>query len=102
MVGALNSLRKLGRMVMVGMPAGDHVSMRLPMDAVYSGQLAFFGTRGMPAWRYPSLLSLIEGGLVDLSPLVTRQIRLSDATRELAAFDAPAPPGVAVITDFTT
>ncbi|MDQ2088465.1 zinc-dependent alcohol dehydrogenase family protein [Marimonas arenosa] len=101
-VGALNSLRKLGRMVMVGMPAGDHVSMRLPMDAVYSGQLAFFGTRGMPAWRYPSLLSLIEGGLVDLSPLVTRQIRLSDATRELAAFDAPAPPGVAVITDFTT
>ncbi len=100
-VGALKSLRKLGRMVMVGMPAGEHVNMLLPMDAVYSGQLAFFGTRGMPAWRYPSLLSLIEGGQVDLSPLVTRHIKLSEASAELAAFDAPAPPGVAVITDFT-
>ena len=99
-VAALKSLRKLGRMVMVGMPAGEHVQMLLPMDAVYSGQLAFYGTRGMPAWRYPSLLSLIEGGQVDLSPLVTRHIRLSEATGELAAFDAPAPPGVAVITDF--
>ncbi|WP_137700333.1 zinc-dependent alcohol dehydrogenase family protein [Marimonas lutisalis] len=101
-VGAVKSLRKLGRMVMVGMPAGEHVTMQLPMDAVYSGQLAIFGTRGMPAWRYPSLLSLIEGGQVDLSPLVTRHIRLSEATGELAAFDAPAPPGVAVITDFTS
>ena len=100
-VGAMKCLRKLGRMVMVGMPAGDHVTMHLPMDAVYSGQLAFFGTRGMPAWRYPSLLSLIEGEQVDLSPLVTRHIKLSEATVELQAFDAPAPPGVAVITDFT-
>lgn len=99
-VGALQSLKKLGRMVMVGMPAGEHVKMHLPMDVVYSGQLAIFGTRGMPAWRYPSLLSLIEGGQVDLSPLVTRQIKLSEASAELAAFDAPAPPGVAVITDF--
>ncbi|MDU8926829.1 alcohol dehydrogenase catalytic domain-containing protein [Alisedimentitalea sp. MJ-SS2] len=100
-LGALECLRKLGRMVMVGMPAGDHATMQLPMDVVYSGQLAFYGTRGMPAWRYPSLLSLIEGGQVDLSPLVTRHIRLSEATVELQAFDAPAPPGVAVITDFT-
>ena len=100
-VGAMRSLRKLGRMVMVGMPAGEHVNMCLPMDVVYSGQLAFYGTRGMPAWRYPSLLNLIEAGQVDLSPLVTRHIRLSEASAELAAFDAPATPGVAVITDFS-
>lgn len=97
---AILSLRKLGRMVQIGMPAGPHVEMRLPMDAVYSGQLAIYGTRGMPAWRYPSLLSLIEGGQVDLTPLITRRIALSDVTRELAAFDAPAPPGVSVVTDF--
>jgi alcohol dehydrogenase len=98
---ALLSLRKLGRMVQIGMPAGEHVTMPLPMDAVYSGQLAIYGTRGMPAHRYPSLISLIEGGHVDLSPLIARRVRLSDATAELQAFDAPAPPGVAVITDFT-
>ena len=98
---ALKSLRKLGRMVQIGMPAGKHVQMRLPMDAIYSGQLAIFGTRGMPAWRYPSLLSLIEAKQVDLTPLIARRVPLSDASTELAAFDNPAPPGVAVITDFT-
>jgi alcohol dehydrogenase len=97
---ALRSLRKLGRMVQVGMPAGDHTRMSLPWDVVYSGQLAIYGTRGMPAWKYPSLLSLIEAGHVDLSPIVARHIALSDVTTELAAFDQPAPPGVAVITDF--
>lgn len=99
-VGALKSLRKLGRMVQVGMPAGDHASMVIPMDVVYSGQLAIYGTRGMPAWRYPSLLSMIEGGHVDLNPLIARRVKLSDASAELALFDQPAPPGVAVITDF--
>ncbi|MCG6902779.1 MAG: zinc-binding dehydrogenase, partial [Rhodobacter sp.] len=98
---ALLSLRKLGRMVQIGMPAGKHTEMTLPMDVLYSGQLAIFGTRGMPAHRYPSLLSLIEGGQVDLSPLIARRVALSDASAELAAFDGPAPPGVAVITDFT-
>ncbi|MDJ0628852.1 MAG: zinc-dependent alcohol dehydrogenase family protein [Rhodobacter sp.] len=98
---AILSLRKLGRMVQVGMPVGDHVTMPLPMDAVYSGQLAIFGTRGMPAHRYPSLMSLIEGGHVDLTPLIARRVALSEASTELAAFDRPAPPGVAVITDFT-
>ncbi|WP_071675372.1 zinc-dependent alcohol dehydrogenase family protein [Nioella nitratireducens] len=98
---ALKSLRKLGRMVQVGMPAGAHVNMTLPWDTVYSGQLAVYGTRGMPAWRYPSLLSLIESGRLDLSPLIARRVALSEATAELSLFDGAAPPGVAVITDFT-
>ncbi len=97
---AIKSLRKLGRMVQIGMPAGDHAEMALPMDAVYSGQLAIYGTRGMPAHRYPGLLNLIEGGHVDLSPLIARRVKLSGATQELEAFDEPAPPGIAVITDF--
>lgn len=99
-VSAMKSLRKLGRMVQIGMPAGDHATMALPMDVLYSGQLSVYGTRGMPSWRYPSLLSLISGGSVDLSPLVTRQISLSQVSDELAAFDNPTPPGVAVVTDF--
>ena len=98
---ALLSLRKLGRMVQIGMPAGEHTEMLLPMDALYSGQLALYGTRGMPAHRYPGLLSLIDGGQVDLTPLIARRVPLSDATAELQAFDGPAAPGVAVITDFT-
>ena len=97
---SIRCLRKLGRHVQVGMPAGAHTNMSLPMDAVYSGQLALYGTRGMPAWRYPSLFSLIESGAVDFAPLVARRIALSAASGELAAMNGPTPPGVAVITDF--
>lgn len=100
MRGALRALAPLGRSVMVGLPAGDHAEMTLPMDVLYSGQLSIHGTRGMPAWRYPSLLSLIEAGQVDLSPLIGRRVALSDASSELAAMDGPTPPGIAVITDF--
>ena len=100
-VNALKCLRKLGRMVQVGMPAGEHVTMPIPMDAVYSGQLAVYGTRGMPAHKYPTLLNMIAGGHVDLSAIVAREVPLFKATEELAAFDAPGAPGVAVITDFT-
>ena len=99
-VAAMRSLAKFGRMVQIGMPAGEHATMRLPMDVLYSGQLSLHGTRGMPGWRYPDLLSLIDGGHVDLSPLIARRVPLSTATAELRAFDGPAPPGVAVITDF--
>ena len=93
-------LRPLGRHVQVGMPLGHTARMEIDMNAVYMGNLALYGTRGMPSWRYPSLLSFIEGRGVDFAPLIAREVRLSDTGAELAVFDGPAPPGVAVITDF--
>ncbi|MEM8577104.1 MAG: alcohol dehydrogenase catalytic domain-containing protein [Pseudomonadota bacterium] len=98
---AMRSCRKLGRMVQVGMPAGDHARMELPWDSLYSGQLAIFGTRGMPAHRYPALLDFLAATGLDLSPMIARRVALSDASAELALFDTAAPPGMAVITDFT-
>ena len=97
---SLRCLRPRGRHVQVGMPVGHTARMEVDMSAVYQGNLAMIGTRGMPSWRYPSLFSLIAGGAVDLSPLVAREVKLSDLGAELAAFDGPTPPGVAVVTDF--
>ena len=93
-------LRPLGRHVQVGMPVGHHAVQEVNLNTVYMGNLALYGTRGMPAHRYPSLLSLIAGGHVDLSPIVAREVGLSDTSAELAAFNGPTAPGVAVITDF--
>lgn len=98
---ALLSLAPLGRMVQIGMPSGDALDMSLPMGTLYSRQLSIHGTRGMPAWRYPSILSLIESGQVDLAPLIGARIALSGATEALKAMDGPTPPGISVITDFT-
>ena len=97
---SIECLRPLGRHVQVGMPVGHTAHMQINMNAVYMGNLALFGTRGMPSWRYPSLLSLIDTGRVDLTPLIARTVRLSDVSAELAAFNGPTAPGVAVVTDF--
>ena len=96
---SIECLRPLGRHVQVGLPTGHTATMQINMNAVYMKQLALFGTRGMPAWLYPSLLSLIETGRVDVRPIVARHVALSQASGELRAFDGPMPPGVAVITD---
>ena len=93
-------LGPLGRHVQVGMPVGPHAVQEVDMYAVYMKNLALYGTRGMPAHKYPSLLSMIEGGHVDLTPIVARTVKLSETGRELAAFNGPMSPGVAVITDF--
>lgn len=98
---SLECLAPLGRHVQVGMPVGKTAHMRINMNAVYMKNLALFGTRGMPAWKYPSLLSLIERGAVDLNPLVAREVALSGASAELHAMNGPMPPGTAVITNFT-
>jgi alcohol dehydrogenase len=98
--GSLACLRPRGRHVQVGMPVGHTARMEVDMSAVYQGNLALYGTRGMPSWRYPSLFALVASGAVDLTPLIAREVRLSDVSAELAAFDGPMPPGVAVVTDF--
>jgi alcohol dehydrogenase len=98
--GSLRCLRPLGRHVQIGMPVGHTARMEVDMSAVYQGNLALYGTRGMPAHKYPSLLSLITSGKVDVAPMIAREVGLSDVSAELAAFDGPTPPGVAVVTDF--
>ncbi|MGB0439299.1 MAG: zinc-binding dehydrogenase [Paracoccaceae bacterium] len=99
---SIECLRPLGRHVQVGMPVGHTAQMTVNMNAVYMGNLALYGTRGMPSWRYPSLLQLITDGAVDMSPLIAREIALSQTSDELRAFNGPTPPGVAVITDFAS
>jgi len=96
---SLECLAILGRHVHVGMPSGDGM-LEVNMRAIYSKQLAFYGTRGMPSWKYPTLLSMIERGAVDISPMVAREVPLSAASAELRAMKGPTSPGTAVITDF--
>jgi alcohol dehydrogenase len=97
---SVECLRPLGRHVQVGLPVGHTARQEINLNAVYMKNLALFGTRGMPAWRYPSLLDLVERGVVDVTPIVAREVALSDTSAELRAFDGPTPPGVAVISDF--
>jgi D-arabinose 1-dehydrogenase-like Zn-dependent alcohol dehydrogenase len=97
---SIKCLRPLGRHVQVGMPIGHTAKMEIDMNGIFMKNLAVYGSRGMPAWRYEQLFSLIASGAVDMAPMIGRQIGLSQVSRELAAFNGPTPPGVAVVTDF--
>lgn len=97
---SIECLGPLGRHVQVGLPTGKTAHMTINMNAVYMKNLALFGTRGMPAWKYPALLGMIERGQVDLKPMVAREVSLSDASAELRAMNGPTSPGTAVITNF--
>ena len=95
---SIECLATLGRHVQIGMPSADN-HMSINMMAIYSKQLSVYGTRGMPSWKYPALLELIERRAVDLRPLVGREIALSQAGSELIAMNGPTMPGTAVIAD---
>jgi hypothetical protein len=73
--------------------------MTLPWDAVYGGQLAVYGTRGMPAIATRAA-GLHRGHGLDLSPMIARRVGCPMPPPSLPLFDGPAPPGIAVITDF--
>jgi alcohol dehydrogenase len=98
---SLQSLRKLGRHVQIGMPLGQHASPVLPLlDLVYSRQIEIIGTRGMAAHRFPTLFEMIADGRLDLGGLVSREIALSEAGAALAAMDGYTGAGISVITQF--
>ncbi len=94
---SLECLATLDRHVQIGMPPVDGM-MQVNICTIYSKQLSFFGTRGMPSWKYPRLLGMIERGEVDIQPMVAREIRLEEASIELRAMNGPTSPGTAVIT----
>ncbi|KNG94880.1 zinc-dependent alcohol dehydrogenase family protein [Pseudaestuariivita atlantica] len=100
---SLRSLRKLGRHVQIGMPVGAHETVPLPLlELVYARQLTLHGTRGMGAAGFDRLLDLYAQGALPLDRLITARIPLSQAGRALAAMDAAQPPGITLITDFTS
>lgn len=95
---SLKSLRKMGRHVQIGMPTGPHEHVDLPLlELVYARQLTLLGMRGLAAAQFTPLMQMIEGGRLDLGPLVTRRIALSEVTEALRAMDGGQPPGVTVI-----
>lgn len=98
---SIKCLRPLGRHVQVGMPIGHTATMEIDMNGIFMKNLAVYGSRGMPPWRYEQLFSLIQSGAVDMAPMIGREIGLGQVSDELAAFNGPTPPGVAVVTDFT-
>ncbi|HQU73547.1 MAG TPA: alcohol dehydrogenase catalytic domain-containing protein [Calditrichia bacterium] len=97
---AIESLRRGGRHVQVGLLAGADFQPRLPMERVISRELQILGSHGMQAGHFPQMLEMISAGQLAPEKLITRRIALEEVPPILTGMDDFAAPGVTVINRF--
>ncbi|MFG2053021.1 zinc-dependent alcohol dehydrogenase family protein [Micromonospora sp. NPDC048930] len=96
-VASIESLRRRGRHVQVGLLPAAQGRPALPMDLVIAYELELRGSHGMAAHAYPELLGLVTAGVLRPAELITRTIGLAEAPDALAAMDLPARGGMCLI-----
>ncbi|MEQ8356230.1 MAG: zinc-dependent alcohol dehydrogenase family protein [Kiloniellaceae bacterium] len=98
---AVRSLTKRGRHLQVGMTTGQSGGrLQLPIDDIIGKELIVFGSKGMPAHDFPTMLRLVAGGSLDPARLVTKTVSLEEAGSVLASMDRFDTLGFTVIDRF--
>jgi alcohol dehydrogenase len=97
---SIQSLRKRGRHVQVGLMLAGHRHPPVPMDAVIAKELRIFGAHGMQAHAYPEMLRMVESGVLEPQRLVGRRIPLEDTAEALVGMDQFPGIGVTVVDRF--
>jgi len=97
---SVDSLRKRGRHIQIGLMAGEDSTPIIPMHKVLANELEIVGSHGMQAHRYADMLAMITAG--DLSPgkLIGRTISLEESIAALTSMNDFSNMGVMVITKF--
>ncbi|MEO1201400.1 MAG: zinc-dependent alcohol dehydrogenase family protein [Pseudomonadota bacterium] len=94
---SVQSLRKRGRHVQVGLLIADKASPRVPMDIVVANELEIVGSHGMQAHRYDEMLDMIGSGKLEPEKLIGRTISLDEAADALAGMKRSAAAGVTIV-----
>ncbi|GAB3625057.1 zinc-dependent alcohol dehydrogenase family protein [Mariniluteicoccus endophyticus] len=94
---SVRSLRRRGAHVQAGLLLGGDARTAFPMDLVVAHELAIFGTHGLAADDYPSMLALIRDQQVPLDRLIGRRITLDEAPQALVDLDRPTTGGLTVV-----
>jgi alcohol dehydrogenase len=97
---SIDSLRKRGRHIQIGLMVGEHSMATVPMAKVLANELEILGSHGMQAHRYDEMLAMISAG--DLSPekLIGRTINLQESIAALTSMHDFSNTGVTIITEF--
>jgi alcohol dehydrogenase len=94
---AVESLRRRGRHVQVGLLPRVAGHPAVPMDRVIGLELEILGSHGMPAHAYPPMMAMIADGTLRPELLVTRTIGLGETPEALATMATAGTPGVTMI-----
>lgn len=99
-LNSINSLRKRGKHVQVGLMTGDHSNLAVPMDRIMADELELIGSHGMQAHKYPEMMTMIKNGILDPGKLIERTINLEEATIQLPNMNQFGNQGILVIDTF--
>jgi len=94
---SLQSLRKQGRHVQVGLMLGDESAPAIPMGEVIGRELQLLGSHGMPAAAYSAMLQRIEQQKLDPARLIGDRVTLSEGAEQLTRMGEFPGSGVTII-----
>jgi alcohol dehydrogenase len=94
---SLESLRKRGRHVQVGLMVGERVEPAVPMGRVIANELQLFGSHGIAARSYPDVFGLIDRKKIPLDRILGPRLRLEDVPVELPRIGQFQGLGIALV-----
>ena len=97
---AIDSLRKRGRHVQLGLMTENHANTEIPMAKLIAHELEILGSHGMPAANYPEMFQLIQEKGIDLSRMIGKRVSLSQVPDLLPNLNTSTQAGVTVIDRF--
>jgi alcohol dehydrogenase len=98
---SIANLRKRGKHVQVGLMLADQRHPAVPMDTVIANELEILGSHGMQAYRYWSLLEMIQAGKLQPEKLIKKTISLDESLEDLTNMDSFGGTGVTIINRFS-
>jgi alcohol dehydrogenase len=88
---SVQSLRRRGRHIQVGLMLGGNQLAPLPWELVVSHELQVLGCHGMAASEYPAMLAMIADGRLQPQRLIGSVVDLERAGEILMAMDQSVP-----------
>jgi len=99
-LNSIQSLRKRGKHIQVGLMVNHHSTLPIPMDKIIADELELIGSHGMQAHRYPDMLDMIINGSLQPELLLDRTVTLEESTNILMNMDKFENIGMVVIDRF--
>jgi alcohol dehydrogenase len=94
---AIDSLRRRGRHVQIGLMVGEDAAPPIPMGRVIAYELEILGSHGMAAHRFEAVFGMMASGRLQPERLIGRRISLAESIEALVEMDRFTSPGVTVI-----
>lgn len=95
---AVNSLRKRGRHLQLGLTSKDEKGkIELPIDLIVVKELELIGSANMPVSRFPDMMRMVESGMLQPEKMITKTVGLEEAAEILIDMGEFKRPGITVL-----